>query len=274
MPKAIFEKEFIESLWSSRKYRALFEEIEAYAMFVGYPGSGHSLVGALLDAHPSVVIAHELDAIERVRRGYSQDQIFYLLLKRSREFTRAGRNWTGHNYSVPNQWHATWKDRLSVLGDKKGGRTSRYLGRDVHLLDALFERIRLPIKLIHVIRNPFDNISTMTRRTGRLLERSIELYFARCDAVVKAMARTPRECWITVEHENLVDRPGDTLRELCEFLGQPADDSYLTDCASIVFRSPSRTREGQPWTPALVQEVRRRMDEIPYLASYSFAGDP
>ena len=47
----------------------MFETIQLYCMFVGYPRSGHSLVGTLLDAHPDIVIAHELDALRHIRAG-------------------------------------------------------------------------------------------------------------------------------------------------------------------------------------------------------------
>lgn len=30
--------------------------VQAYVMFVGYPRSGHSIIGALLDAHPDAIL--------------------------------------------------------------------------------------------------------------------------------------------------------------------------------------------------------------------------
>src|SRR5687767_7508658 len=51
--------------------------VSSYVFFVGYPRSGHSLVGSLLDAHPDMAIAHEMDALRFVR-GYSRNQLFHL----------------------------------------------------------------------------------------------------------------------------------------------------------------------------------------------------
>ena len=55
-------REAEDTLASSRLYlasmpqgsddRALFDDLKTYCMFLGYPRSGHSLIGALLDAHP------------------------------------------------------------------------------------------------------------------------------------------------------------------------------------------------------------------------------
>ena len=39
------------------------QSVEAFCIFIGYPRSGHSLLGSLLDAHPEMVIAHELDVL-------------------------------------------------------------------------------------------------------------------------------------------------------------------------------------------------------------------
>src|SRR5688572_9593174 len=70
-------------------------DVRGYCMFVGYPRSGHSLVGSLLNAHPNVVIAHELDALKYVERGVSRGGLFSLILRRDRRFAEMGRRWTG-----------------------------------------------------------------------------------------------------------------------------------------------------------------------------------
>jgi hypothetical protein len=47
----------------------MFRDITAYVTSVGYPRSGHSLVGSLINAHPEALIAHELDAIALIDAG-------------------------------------------------------------------------------------------------------------------------------------------------------------------------------------------------------------
>ena len=55
---------------------------------------------------------------------------------------------------------------LKVIGDKKGGRTSKILidPSNMSKLEAIRQLVQVPMKFIHVVRNPFDNISTMTLR--------------------------------------------------------------------------------------------------------------
>jgi len=58
---------YLSSRINCRSTAALFDKVRTYVMFVGYPRSGHSLIGSLLDAHPNVVIAHEMDALQFVQ---------------------------------------------------------------------------------------------------------------------------------------------------------------------------------------------------------------
>ena len=53
-----------------------------------------------------------------------------------------------------------------VIGDKKGTGTAKALSNPKGLQDLqeLQETVMAPVKLIHVIRNPFDNIATMCLR--------------------------------------------------------------------------------------------------------------
>src|SRR5262245_36859172 len=65
--------------------RRTFAAVETFCLFVGYPRSGHSIIGSLLDAHPNAIIADELDALKYVQAGFNQNQLFYLLLRNSRQ---------------------------------------------------------------------------------------------------------------------------------------------------------------------------------------------
>jgi hypothetical protein len=100
-----------------------FCDIEKVCLFIGYPRSGHSLVGSLIDAHPHAVISHELDTIKLVKMGFSQRQIFSLILNNSKAFSRSGRIWTGYSYKVPNQYQGEFKE-LRIIGDKCGNQTT------------------------------------------------------------------------------------------------------------------------------------------------------
>ncbi|MGH7966379.1 MAG: sulfotransferase, partial [Candidatus Binatia bacterium] len=68
----------------SRNEAPLFSQIETYCAFIGYPRSGHSIVGAMLDAHPQAVIAHEMGALHYVQVGFDRLRLYHLLLQNTR----------------------------------------------------------------------------------------------------------------------------------------------------------------------------------------------
>ena len=155
--------EYVPATLGGLRHAKTFDTVERFCLFIGYPRSGHSLVGSLLDAHPDVVLAHELDALKYVAAGYRRKQLYWMILRRDAEFTRSGRRWTGFDYAVEGQWQGRY-ERLQVIGDKKGGVSTFRLGARPELLDRLRRVVGAEVRLIHVVRNPFDNIATMSRR--------------------------------------------------------------------------------------------------------------
>ena len=265
--------EFFKSKYGGYKYSQLFDDVEGYCMFIGYPRSGHSLVGSLLDAHPHMVFAHELDALKYIRSGFSKDQIYYLILENSRNFTSSGRRWRGYSYEVPNQWQGKFK-KLRIIGDKKGGRSTRRFGADPTLLEALRGTIDSDLKFIHVIRNPYDNISRIFIRGrvkyGGVLAHSIPSYFELSDTILNFKKGMKDKEMLDVRLETLIQDPTECLRKICVFLGVDASGDYLDDCASIVFKTPKKSRDDVEWDPESIDEVKRRMKAYPFLKGYSF----
>jgi sulfotransferase family protein len=262
---------YLRSYLRSRTYRETFEGIHTYCMFVGYPRSGHSLVGSLLDAHPHAIIAHELHALRYIRYRFSREQLFWLLLENSREFTRQGRMWTGYSYLVPGQWQGHFSD-LRVIGDKRGGTSVRELRRRPWLLEELRARVALPLKFIHVVRNPYDNIATMHSKNskGRPLEIAFEHYLGMTRGIVELKRHLSKNEVFDLRHEDLVADPHSCLKALCRFLGLEPEVGYLRACADIVFRAPHRTRQGVNWTRDLLARAAREFSELPFLSGYSF----
>ena len=146
---------YATSLMQKNRNAEFFREITTYCIFIGYPRTGHSLIGSLLDAHPRMIIAHEMDALIFLQHGFSRNQIFHLLLENSKKIAAAGRRHSGYSYEVPNQWQGRF-EKLQILGDKKGARTAMGFYREPGLLDILRSKIDAELKFVHVMRNPYD----------------------------------------------------------------------------------------------------------------------
>ena len=246
-----------------------FQDLGTYCMFIGYPRSGHSLIGALLDAHPNMIIAHELNVLKRIREGLNERQIYQLLLENSHTRAKAGRGASGYSYEVPNQWQGKFQ-KLKVIGDKQGGGSSRRLGNRPGSLQSLRNTFTRQIKFIHVTRNPYDNIATIADRKNYSLEESATHYFSLCENIQKIKAQMATRDLFDLQHESFIANPQVILRGLCQFLGVDASDDYLNDCASIVYKSPHRSRYDARWDGKLIDAVKKRIAEFPFLAGYSF----
>ncbi len=267
--KARLPAAWLRSRELARAQRDDFAALERFVLFIGYPRSGHSLVGSLLDAHPEAVVAHELHVLRYLRYGFSREQIFALLLERSAQQASAGRAATGYDYEVPGQWQGRF-ERLRVIGDKRGGTTIRKLSSRPQLLPKLERVVGLPLHYVHVVRNPWDNIATIFRRgESRDLAEATEHYFRMVHGVQRLRARVPAASVLDVHHERLLEDARSELVRLCGFLGLAAGADYALACAKLVWTRPSRTRDQVEWPADVRARIERECKEVPFLAGYS-----
>jgi hypothetical protein len=266
---------YVSSYFKSRPYQAAFQDIKTYCLFIGHGRSGHSIVGALLDAHPQVVIPDELDSLRYVAAGFGKDQLCYLLLARAQAQARRGRRKKGlggkvYSYQVPNQWQGRF-DKLRVIGDSQAGVSTQRLAQNPALYRQLQARLAgMQIKVLHVVRNPFDNISTLMLRGGRSFANAAERYFTNCETIVKFRQIIGSDDLLVMRQEDFLAEPQRRLQETCHFLGLTAAQQYLDDCASILFKSPAQSRSKINWTPEMVTQVQQRIDEFDFLSGYTF----
>jgi hypothetical protein len=268
-------KRYASSLVNAKR-NPCFDDLECFCFFIGYARSGHTLVGSMLDAHPEVVIAHELDAVNVVRHHFNRNQLFALLLERNRQFGAMGWTWAGYTYEVPGQFQGRYR-RLRVLGDKRGNSTAMELSRWPELLDQVRRVVQVPIRVIHVTRNPFDNIATAARKhkylsrgEGSVLTRATAWYDESCEAVARIRPMLDPSELVDLRYETFVDEPPDSLTELCRFIGVEPDAAYLKACSAQVWPSLSRTRDQVEWSEQERTGVEQLIRRYEFLASYSF----
>lgn len=246
-----------------------YDTVSRYCMFIGYPRSGQTLVSAMLNAHKNAAIAHEMNALALVLRGSSKSHLYASLLARDRWFTGQGTTSSGCRYRVPNQWQGRY-ERLIVIGDKKGAGAAMVLHHQPTALDCLRELVQVPLRIVHVVRNPWDNISRIARSHRTTLEQSADAYFAMCHSVAGALARVKRNELLVVRHETFVGAPRDSLRDICRFVDLPLYPRYLEDCCAVTFCSSKPARHLVTWPAKLRQEVEARLQAFSYLRDYCF----
>lgn len=284
------------------------ESVEKFVFFVGYPRSGHSIIGSMMDAHPDMVIAHEYSLFNRwaVNPRKHQDRrfLFNQLFKNS--YHNAVNGWRssaenkskkGYKLEMSHTWQGMFRT-LRVIGDKAGGTTSHeYVTSPSKFAQSyrqLVQTVKVPVIAIHVVRNPYDMIATRmlysdTDRNGAKLttatvnhkynNTSHLLYHVRrvfdIAQIVHNMIQD-HDLMLTVleiHNADFILDPKGTLRTMCNYLGVSCLEDYLKVCYDKTYRTLSRTRDLVVWTPKLIEEVSRRIQDFPFFQRYSFESD-
>lgn len=114
--------------------RVLYNDVQTFVFFIGYARSGHSLIGAVLDAHPEIMISNyyprntidRWDDYKRKSKGRNDSlkiRLFFDIHSMSQFHAMAGKrasSWScvakNHRYcyNVPGQWQGTYRDKLKV----------------------------------------------------------------------------------------------------------------------------------------------------------------
>ncbi|XP_065843353.1 uncharacterized protein [Oscarella lobularis] len=285
---------------SDEKSTCSFDSVRYFVLFVGTGRSGHSLVSALLDAHPHVIISDEYDLLSKwPLMGVTEktrDHVFNILYEKSHSDSLRGRGDATneirtYTYHVPNEYPGQCGGGyVEVIGDKKGTGSARFLADTKRFDDvrALQRIVGVPLKILHVVRNPFDTISTQILRSQKIYEKvkakkvavktsegivrkHVNKYFGLVDSYVSLFrANLPKVDFMDVWSEDFIRDPKGNLRRLCTWFEIECSDSYLDHCASIVSSRPSRTRELLRWPFKEKLAVEQAMKNYSFFRRYSF----
>ena len=272
---------YIRTYWKSLIlgliYQKSFKNIRTYCMFVGYPRSGHSLIGALIDAHPNAIIGMQTDALGLFERGFIKKQILYLILKKSINFSVVHKNkWSGYSYHIPDSHQGRFTELL-VIGDKQGAVSSRRIRNNPPLLSLFLSMIGYQIKMLHIVRNPFDVISTMYTRNLKegkdfdrgLLEDRISAFFLNAD-INNILLNDPKLSIKTVFHESFIKDAKKEFSGILTYLNLEITNDFIEKCISIIYKEPHKSRLDILWPEDLKKFVGNKIKLYPFLKHYEF----
>jgi len=251
-----------------------FKDIKTFCLFIGHNKSGTSLIGSLLDAHPNIILADEVNALAYVSAGFKRDQIYHILLKGSRRELMKGRvtarRLKPYSYLVPGQWQGRYSS-LQVIGDSTSGSSTQRFAREPDLPQHLEKSMAgVEVKFIQVIRNPFDPISAMMIRGKRSFENAIDHYFANSETLLDLRKRVSHSNLLPVRYEDFINGSGSDLGKICRFLGVDAGDDYLKACQSILHKHPDKSRQMVNWEEKWIRVVEDKIGQYDFLQGYSF----
>jgi hypothetical protein len=270
----IVAKNFITTYPASRKRPGIYAKVNTFCLFIGHTKSGGTLLASLLDAHPNMIFADEADALRYVAAGFSQAQIYQILLRGSRREAMKGRvtarRLDPYSLAVPDQWQGRYS-QLRVIGDSKAGISTRRLGENPKLLEQLGQVMEgVECKFIQVVRNPYDPIAIMMVRGKRSFENAADYYFTDCDILQNLAKQIGPSRLQVVSYEAFVEQPKISLSEICHFLDVEAGEEYLEACASIIYESPEQSRHLVDWDPSWIELVQHKIHRYDFLQGYMF----
>ena len=280
--------------------------VKQFISFIGYPRSGHSIVGSLLDAHPNVAVANEFHAFQWLTQHSTlpqekiRDTLFNLLYQNTynnvfRNGTRSN-NGKGYNLTVENGWQERYRQHIDVIGEKNGGAMTQLYHNDITRFNAAYKMLTqfLPVKFIHCVRNPFDIISTIVLykirrikhqkdfisslrqantqkqyKNDEELNKAIDFFFISADSVVNISQYLDSDV-LEIHNHELVSHPADTMVNLCQYLNIHCPRDYVQSCAHKVFPEISRTRYFIDWPEETKAMVQRRIKQYSFFDRYSY----
>jgi hypothetical protein len=257
-----------------RRGRRRWCRAHAVCLFLSPPRSGHSLLGALLDAHPDAAIGHELDALLFMRWGWRLVEVLPLL-ERSAQWAAAQELLPGgYGYRLAGQGQVR---QPLVVGDKHGEATLVELARRPWLRQRLELTSPAPLHWLRAVRHPLDNIATIAQKIDRIaagvlppggtaLQRAEAYFFQLADWMDQGGG--PQARLLDVRHEQLLAEPELELRRLAGFLGLEPDPAWLARCQAFLRPAPHLSRRGVCWEAGQQERILQRCGEYGFLSSY------
>lgn len=275
---------------------------EKFLLFFGYPRSGSSLFGSIIDANDEAIIANEYDVFNRWQSQHlTREPMFRGLVENAGICAAAGRKQAGYDYSIhAGGLRALASKSVRVLGDKKAGATTLWahiLGREE--VRALQEAVGAPLQVVHVRRNHYNIMvshflarseeggaaqqqwnkahdaasheelsahpldTTELGLAGHLNSTAMYiLNLMRYNAQAAVWAKEEQWGWHDTSLELLQRDPRKEVEALCSTLHLDCAEAYVQATTAIVRRAEHASRDEIVWPKAVVEMVEASVAQL------------
>ena len=280
--------------------------VKTFLMFIGYPRSGHSIVGSCIDAHPDAIVAHEFNLMAKlmqpaVLQFYRNRTVLFNYIYQN-SFKQSLLGWRSpeqtldkKGYSLTISSNHSWQGKfqqLRLIGDKSGGLTAHSY-RDspqsfISAYNELSKIVQVPIKVLHVVRNPYDIIATklsyrLSERRGkkgnfsaqrpvtnpRQIMQAVKSLEAEVKAVQGSIDALKLET-LELHYVDFILETISTMVKICNFLNLKCSKRYLQMCDNVAYNKPSKSRDQVVWTKTSRQYVDQLIKDYSFFKRYSF----
>ena len=242
-----------------------------FLSFMGYPRSGHTLVAAILNANPNVICSNQFNFYGDV-----------INLTKDKLLQKINEGADGRYFKDSTQILHVPKREITVIGDKTGHRTVEILKNNPMKLGKMKAVVEVPIKWIHVVRNPYDNLATWAKlnhqnklKNNKPTNESEELnnVIQKYEELNETISKLKRsEDILTVNHEYVITRMHNTLEEMANFLEISFDPKWRDHVRNTVWKKPRLTRNQVSWSQRQKAVVNDLTLKYEWLNGYVFGG--
>ena len=260
------------------------KHLKTVCLPIGFPYCAGQTLACALTANPNIIMCQKMKALQDwsntiVTHGrfYATKKFFFTLLK-GRGIRADAKEMLDHNkfYFIPNQWQGRVR-QLSVIGECSPHINIKILSRqNYHVLKTFQEDIKVPLKFIFLMRNPYDIISSViVRRYIRAKQKEImgivfNQFIKRCTLGEKLLDKvSPDQVFLWRLEDHIAD-PQQKLLELCSFLNVESTQCYLDDCSKIFYKKPNRSRYLIDWPDVYKAQIATAIEQYNFLSGYSW----
>lgn len=251
---------------TSSSASSLLPDLRCFVLIVGNARSGSTLLGAALDGHPRAIVANEMADSMTLWKSLARDEVLARVIGHAGYNASKERASAGYHYQIgppPGE-----KKGVLVAGDKTWNPTLLLLHGNPGFLTSLEDRLGVPVRLVYAVRDPFDVIATMHRRTGLPVRDRIRWYFMHCDAAEALRERLPADRFLESHHAELLADPAAELGRLSRFLGLPDDPDHVAAVRGMLFAEPRKTSAALSWAAADRTDIEARIAGFECLTRY------
>jgi len=278
------------------------DSVKVFVLFIGHTHSSHSIVASVLDSHPHMIVSHEsgiVPALIKTPSAVTKSDVYNRIWTSSCVSAKGGgkraSSGKGYNLVVDEEWQGRYDTYIEVIGDDEAQviPTRLYYRDSREKAQAMLKRLPIllgvPIKLFHVIRNPYDNIATdVLYRTFKgdrqqisdaksrnksvtinpeVLDKSTHHYFSLYKEV-EYVKKAYKFDTMTIHIRDFILHPKSVITKMCEFLGVVCSEEFIDKCSNKIFNKESRTRYKITWKNEQIANIRSSIKKFDSLKRY------
>lgn len=231
------------------------QNIKTFVLYLGYPRSGSTISCKSLSLHKNINIANQKHIISNINNLNSFNDIIKFI---------------GMEKSI-------------VYGTKDGNVLLEYLIDYPYLLNEF--KLKIPknvdLKFLHVIRNPYDNISSWVLKLKKGLKKNHGANISEEDAFncacteyrklnEKILELKNTENILSYKHEEFIKNRRKILRKICNFFDVEFYEIFDNEVKNKLYDNPNVTRKKINFTEERIRKVTNIKNNFEWLKDYKF----